>query len=315
MTDWISVNFLSKSHQVNYLLLTIKESSLKAYQARFARVVDYIEENLDRSVNVEELCKLVHLSKFHFHRQCSTAFGLPIMAVVKLLKLKRAAFQLAYRNEKKIVDIALASGYESHEAFSRAFKKHFLATPSAFRKTPDWSTWQLNYQPILEMRAKLMDNKTEYSVEITHFPQTLIAVLEHRGSPASLGQSISKFIAWRKMHNLPPNKSRTFNLIYDDPSNTPAEQFRFDLACAVKTKVIDDNYGIVTKVIPQGKCAKISYIGSDDTIGVAVDYLYSHWLANSDYELRDFPLFFQRVSFFPEVAEHQMITDIYLPIE
>ena len=71
----------------------------------------------------------------------------------------------------------------------------------------------------------------------------------------------------------------------------------------------------MNKVIPAGKCAVVRHIGSDDTIGLTVQYLYSEWLNNSDFEIRDFPIFFERVSFFPEVSENEMITDVYLPIE
>ena len=59
----------------------------------------------------------------------------------------------------------------------------------------------------------------------------------------------------------------------------------------------------------------IRHIGSDDAIGEVVSFLYTQWLAESAFELRDFPLYFERVSFFPDVPENEMITDIYLPIE
>jgi AraC family transcriptional regulator len=42
--------------------------------------------------------------------------------------------------------------------------------------------------------------------------------------------------------------------------------------------------------------------------------LYSQWLASSGFELRDFPLFIERVSFYPDVNEAETITDIYLPV-
>lgn len=80
-------------------------------------------------------------------------------------------------------------------------------------------------------------------------------------------------------------------------------------------RVDGNKHGIVSKQIPAGKCALIRHISSDDSIGVVVDYLYSEWLPDSSFEVRDFPIFFERVSFFPEVSEAEMITDVYLPIE
>jgi len=46
----------------------------------------------------------------------------------------------------------------------------------------------------------------------------------------------------------------------------------------------------------------------------AVIYLYSEWLPHSGEALRDFPFYLQRVTLFPDVAEHEAITDIFLPL-
>jgi AraC family transcriptional regulator len=287
---------------------------VKKYQDRFVEVINYIEANLDIDLNVDKLCKLVYLSKYHFHRQCSVFFGMSVMSIVKLLRLKRAAYQLAYRNEN-IVNIALANGYESPEAFSRAFKKKFNKTPSDFRRSPDWSLWHSQYEPILKLRTKIMNNNVNFDAKIVEFPETIIATMEHRASPSLIGHTIKKFIEWRKINRLPPSKSKTFNLVYDDPNTTQPEHYRFDVCCSIDKVVEEDTNEIVNKIIPAGKCAVVRHIGSDDTIGLAVQYLYSEWLNNSDFEIRDFPIFFERVSFFPDVSENEMITDVYLPIE
>jgi AraC family transcriptional regulator len=284
------------------------------YQDRLVKVINYIEANLDIDLDIEKLCQLAYLSKYHFHRQCSVFFGMPIMSIVKILRLKRAAFQLAYRDEK-IVNIALANGYESHEAFSRAFKKNFNQSPSDFRRSPDWSLWHSKYEPILKLRIKIMNNNVNVETKIVDFPKTLIATMEHRAAPNLIGMTIKKFIEWRKENKLPPSKSRTFNLVYDDPNITVPENYRFDVCCSIDHAIEENTYGIVNKVIPAGKCAVIRHIGSDDSIGLAVHYLYAEWLNNSNFEVRDFPIFFERVSFFPEVPENEMITDVYLPIK
>ncbi|REL29318.1 AraC family transcriptional regulator [Thalassotalea euphylliae] len=284
------------------------------HQHRFIEVVRYIEANLDTDINIDKLCHLVHLSKFHFHRQCSAYFGMSVISLARLLRLKRAAYQLAYRDEKNVLDVALANGYESHEAFSRAFKKHFDMRPSQFRKTPNWDLWQTQYEPILTLRNKIVKKQQAFQVDIVDFPKTKIAVIEHRGSPNLLGATIQRFIEWRKLKRLPPSKSKTFNLVYDDSRITPPEAYRFDVCCQVDTDIQANEQGVVGKEIPAGKCAKIRHVGSEDTLGTAIDYLYANWLEASEYELRDFPIFLERVSFFPEVAEHEMTTDVYLPI-
>ena len=206
----------------------------------------------------------------------------------------------------------MANGYDSHEAFSRAFKKHFGSSPSEFKRFGDWTPWHEKYEPIITLRK--MNEQADFDVEVVHFPETLVAVKEHRDAPNLMSHTIKDFISWRKLNKLPPNISRTFNLLYDDPSLTKPEEFRFDLCCSVHSTVGENSHGVMTKTIQAGQCAKIRHIGSDDAIGVVINYLYKTWLIGTKFEVRDFPIFLERVSFYPEVSENEMITDIYLPI-
>ncbi|KZN69817.1 AraC family transcriptional regulator [Pseudoalteromonas luteoviolacea] len=281
---------------------------------KFIEVLEYIEANLDRDLDIHQLCQFAHLSKFHFHRQCSAYFGMPVASLVRLLRLKRAGYQLAFRHEMKIIDIALNAGFDSHEAFSRAFKKHFCSSPSNFRKSPDWNLWHRKYDPILLLRQKSKRIESVSAVEITSFEETLIAVHQHRGDPRKLGMSIKRFIDWRRENNLPPSASKTFNLLYNDPNLVSADEYQLDIGCAIESPVKENAFDVVTKRIPAGDCAVFRHIGSDDTLGLSVNYLYATWLPESTYQLRDFPIFLERVCFFPEVAECDAITDIYLPI-
>ena len=71
---------------------------------------------------------------------------------------------------------------------------------------------------------------------------------------------------------------------------------------------------MVKMIIPAGKCARVRHIGSDEQLGDIVKYLYGSWLTSQEKNLGDFPLFFERISFYPEVSEDELITDIYLPL-
>ena len=57
------------------------------------------------------------------------------------------------------------------------------------------------------------------------------------------------------------------------------------------------------------------FVGGVDDLSASAAWLYGQWLPGSVHELRDFPLFAQRVSFFPDVPEHEAVTDIFLPIQ
>jgi AraC family transcriptional regulator len=157
-------------------------------------------------------------------------------------------------------------------------------------------------------------NVQSQQVRIVDFAATRVAILEHRGDPRLLGESVRKFIAWRRQNNLPPSVSATFNIVHDTPIDGNPDDYLFDLCAATEGGVAPNSFGVIPKIIPGGRCAVLRHLGSDDTLGDTVTYLYADWLLSSGQELRDFPMFFQRVRFPPEVAAHEAITDVFLPI-
>ena len=152
-------------------------------------------------------------------------------------------------------------------------------------------------------------------VKIVDFEETTIAVLEHQGAPELIFESVKKFIDWRKSSGLSPiAHSRTFGMVYSDPESTPAADFRFDVCGEVDAPVPENLQGVITKQIPAGRCAMVRHHGSTDRVGESAWYLYRDWLPESGEELRDFPLFFHYVKRVPDVAEHEQVTDVYLPL-
>ena len=151
-------------------------------------------------------------------------------------------------------------------------------------------------------------------VNIVAFPETRVAAFEHRGDPRLIGNSVRTFIEWRKQNKLPAKLSATFNILYDNPADTAPADYRFDICAATEREVADNDIGVVAKTIPGGRCAVLRHIGSDDTLASSVSYLYADWLPQSGEQLRDFSLFLQRVSFFPDVPEHESVVDVFLPL-
>ena len=289
-------------------------TAANAYHRRFRRVLDHIDAHLDEDLSVERLSGVAAYSKHHFHRQFSALFGLGVYRYVQLVRLKRASYQLAFRRGARILDVALDSGYDSHEAFARAFKRTVGQTPSEFRAEPRWAPWHATFQPLEELRSQHMTTAHgPDDVTIVDFPETPVAVLEHRGDPARIGDTIRRFIEWRRQNDLPPSVSATYNLLYG-PEDVSPEDFRLDLCAATRGPVADNPQGVVQRAIPAGRCALLRHVGSEASLFGAVKYLYATWLPESGEEPRDFPLFLERVRFFPDVPEHEAVTDVYLPL-
>jgi AraC family transcriptional regulator len=159
---------------------------------------------------------------------------------------------------------------------------------------------------------------TAYSandVIIRDFPETPVVLMQHRGDPERVYETIQRFISWRRAAGLGRNVSATFTVFHSDPRTTPAAEFRLDL-CAASNRVIEANtHGVEAGVIPGGRCAVLRVIGGSENLEAPALFLYRDWLPASGEEARDFPLFCQRVTFYPDVAEHETITDLFLPLK
>jgi AraC family transcriptional regulator len=283
---------------------------------RLRTVLDFVHERLGGKLTVDALAEVARTSKYHFHRQFTAEFGISVYRYVQLARLKRASSKLAYRLHESVLEIALDSGYEGPEAFSRAFKQLIGQTPSEFRAAPDWQHYRRALQPIDEMRKVHMKQQWQSSdIRIVEEPDVPVAMLEHRGDPARIGDTVRRFIEWRKSVKLSPKTSATYNILYDDPNDTPPDDFRLGICAETQEQIAPNPAGVTTALIPGGRCAVLRHVGSDDTLGDAAMYLYAVWLPESGEQPRDFPLYCQRITFFPDVPEHEAITDIFLPLK
>jgi AraC family transcriptional regulator len=280
-----------------------------AYAERIQKVIAYVQDHLDDDLSVDILSEVAGISKFHFHRLFSVYTGMSVAKVIREMRLRQAAYQLAFRPELKVIEVALSAGFSNPETFARAFKGTYGQSPSEFRAHPQ-PTKPYEFRLVVRPEENLMkpEIKTMHSIQV--------AVLEHRGPPESVLSTVGRFIEWRKQSGASPvADSRTFGIPYDDPDAVEPEAFRFDVCGELKRPFEKNEFGVVEKVIPGGRVAIVRHLGSYDTIGATVRQMYSEWLPKSGEELRDFPRFFEYVARMPIVKEHEQITDVYLPLK
>jgi AraC family transcriptional regulator len=293
----------------------VNQAAKTTYHARLQRVLRHIDAHPDGDLSLEALSGIAAFSKFHFQRQFTASFGIGVHQYVQLVRSKRASYRLAFRDDQSILQIALDSGYAGPEAFARAFKQRVGQTPSDFRKRPQWGPWHAAHQPLEEARTmQLHEQHSDDEIRLVDFKEICVAVLAHRGDPALIGDSIRRFIAWRRSVGLPPWHSATFNILHDDPERTPPEAFRLDLCAATERAIEPNEAGVVAGILPGGRCAVLRHTGTEEGLRAALYFLYADWLPRSGEEPRGFPLYVQRVRFFPEVPESEAVTDIFLPL-
>ena len=284
------------------------------YKERIEVVIKHIYKELakptENGLSLNRLSEVACFSKYHFHRIFLAVIGMNTNQFIQRLRLKKSSYQLAFHPELKIIDIALIADYENHESFSRAFKKTYQQTPSQFRQKPNWQHWSERHS------YQLTQENPNVEITICQFPETLIASLKHLGSPKLLNQTISQFIKWRKTSGESPIATTdTFGLAFNDPTSTPTSEFRFDVCSSVSRPVNENPYGVIMQTIPGGRCARITHHGSHDLMYEKIRYLYNSWVFEHNEELRNFPCFFQYRNLFPQVSEHELITDIFLPLK
>lgn len=280
---------------------------------RLLKAIKFIDDNFENKLSLDEICKHAGLSKFHFHRLFLAFFDMNIYEYMKAQKLKEAANRLFRESHQQIIEIAFSSGFESPQAFARSFKKHFNQSPSAFRKSPNWAEFEKSNAPLKNAKEKVVKiMKHNYKVEIVNFKGANIASIHHDNTKKSLGSTIAQLIEWRKENNLPPSKSKTFNIFHskDDEDDI----FPIEIGVETNADIAENKFGIARSHIPAGRCAKVQIDGSDEQLGHVFNYLYREWLPQSGEELRDSPPFCERVSFPPFVNPNEAITEVYMPL-
>ena len=102
-------------------------SALKYKEAIFS-CIQYIEKNITEKLTAESIAKKVGYSVYHFSRIFKEQMGVSLMEYVKDRRLLRAAEDIILG--KRILDVAIEYGYETHSGFTKAFRKKYGFSPT-----------------------------------------------------------------------------------------------------------------------------------------------------------------------------------------
>ncbi len=98
------------------------------YEATIQSVLDEIDRRITENIRVDELARAANYSTYHFCRVFMALTGTPVMNYVTRRKLEYAQHDLS--QGKRIIDVAIDYGFNTHTGFTKAFKKHFGFPPS-----------------------------------------------------------------------------------------------------------------------------------------------------------------------------------------
>lgn len=280
----------------------MRDGTIESYQERMQRVLVHIENHLDAPLPLADLAAVACFSPYHFHRVFRGMTGESVKEHVRRLRLERAARRLKFSDDA-VTAIALDSGYQTPESFTRAFQAMFGDAPSAYRQgarefAPPPPTAAL---PPIEAR-------------IVRLGPLRVAFVRHVGAYDEVGVAWGKLMAWAGRRGLfGPSMQAPLGVLHDDPEITAPESLRYDAALVVGPSVAPEGE-VGVQDLPAAEYAMATHRGPYNQLGDTYARIAGQWLPSSGRELATAPgLEIYRNSPFA-VRPEDLVTEIHLPL-
>ena len=127
---------------------------------RMNRALDYIEEHLTEETHYDAISRAALTSAYHFPRMFAAVTDLTLSEYIRRRRLSMAARDLSCGDQ--VINVAVKYGYESADAFARAFYRQHGILPTKART----GGVQFTYYPRLSFQLKLQgDLPMNYHLE------------------------------------------------------------------------------------------------------------------------------------------------------
>jgi AraC family transcriptional regulator len=275
------------------------------------RVCQHIEAHLDEPISLDRLAAVACFSPFHFHRIFRALVGESVMEHVRRLRLERAALRLRSPGATRVIDVALDAGYETHEAFTRAFRAMFGVAPTGFRRA---RRRPVGARPAVPA-AKVPARRDGLSVRLERLPAIRAAFMRHVGPYTQVGPTFERLLSWAGSRGLPADPDApTFGLTWDDPDVTAPERLRYD-ACVPVPESIGAEGEVGIHLVPAREYAAVTYRGPYEGLDEVYRWLCGAWPPRSGREVSAAPCleFYRNDPRLTPPAE--LLTDVFLPLE
>ena len=282
----------------------MKNITYNDYIQRINKVVAYINNHLDETLDLKTLANEAALSDFHFHRIFKALKGEAIGGYITRLRLEATARLLRY-TALTIEEIAFNIGYETPASLSKAFKKQYGISPTEYRTNKD------TYIMKKEIINPDLALKTPKIVILE--PKNLIYVAL-TGAYGSLdyGKAYEQLWAVIKAQKLFTKGIESICISYDDPKITEGSLQRSDVCLAIH-KPATPQEEVSCKTLAGGKYAVFFYQGSYENLSQVYDTAV-RWVIDHQYTLREEPFFEKYLNDARRNPKEKINTEIYIPI-
>lgn len=287
-----------------------------SYQKRMLKVLLYIQEHLDRDLSLAELADVACFSPFHFHRVFRGMVGEPVAEYVRRLRLDQAAISLRH-SKRSVTDLAFRWGYDSLEAFTRAFRQHFGVSPSQYRNLMQTEGLESEAKSSLIKGANMqaeMDKGAVQQVEIVQMDPKRVAFVRHVGPYAQCEAAWEKLCAWAGPTGLLGPDAVMLGLCHDDPEITEPENIRYDACLAVGPQVSPSGE-VGVQEIAGGSYVKALHKGSFDRLINTYAWVCGQWLPEKKREMRNLPSYEIYLNDPGQTSPEELLVEVYIPLE
>ena len=292
----------------------MKANTRQDYLQRIDRVVAVLQTAVEQGGELPELAQLAavaHLSPFHFHRIYRALSGETVGQTVARLRLLRA-LQLLAEPSERVTETALAVGYETPQAFARAFRQAFDASPSEWR-----GQHERLHEAMLRLQRPPFNSEAGepvMQVEVVSVEPFRVVATRYVGDYRELDQAYGRLFEWAASHALLERMAGIYGVAHDGGPDAAHDRGAFDCALAFHGGDVATDDDTSPLQLGGGLWARWRHIGAYDHLGAQTDHLIATWLPGSGYVLRDASPFRHFLDDPEDVPEATLRADVYLPV-
>jgi AraC family transcriptional regulator len=298
--------------------MTMAPSTQRDYHERMLRVLVHIQHHLDDALCLEDLAAVANFSPYHFHRIFRGMVGESVMEHIRRLRLERAAQQLKV-GDMQVTRIAFDAGYETHEAFTRAFGRLLGVSPSEFRaqhRPLPLAANAIHFVTDGELTTfePIGQGDVQMEVAVKKLEPMRVAFVRHVGPYQAVGETWNKLCGWAGPRGLFGPHSKMLGLCHDDPDVTPPDKLRYD-ACITVGPQVEAEGEVGVQEIPAGEYAMTLHAGPYEKLNETYAAMCGQWLPQSGRELRSDPSLEMYLNSPNDTKPEDLRTEVYVPLK
>ncbi|MEH6836918.1 MULTISPECIES: AraC family transcriptional regulator [Falsihalocynthiibacter] len=256
---------------------------------RIFRSIDFVEKNMFEPIDIHDMAKASHYSTYHFCRIFRSLVGDAPKEYLRKRRLTIAAQRLA-KGESSILDIALSCQFESHAAFTRAFKQLFKTTPEQYRENAD--PFRLIYKDQFSPHMlNHLQNRLVMEPNIVVRSEVRVIGTARQYTEEDLDMDTLWSAFREEVVHISNRVGRDAFGIYEEYQESE-DGVGFSYICAVEVSDFDNiPDGMIARVIPSHLYAVFQHEGPVSSLPETMKYIWGSWLPKSDYEYVEKPDF------------------------